>query len=162
MTKLTVAILFGGKSVEHQISINSAKNVFEYLDKDQFTPIAIGISPKGDWFLKESIDGNFLDQDELVLSLSTTSKGFINKRTDEVIQPDIIFPVLHGTDGEDGSIQGLLQAFKIPFIGSGVLGSAVSMSKLYSKQLLQAASIPTSKFMSFDFNRKNEITFEDI
>ncbi len=162
MSKLTVALLFGGKSVEHQISINSAQNIFEYIDKDLFELILIGISPTGDWYLKKSVDGNFDEQDQLLLSLSTTSKGFVNKSNNELIKPDIVFPVLHGTDGEDGSIQGLLQSLEIPFVGSGVLGSAMSMSKLYSKKLLQAAGIPTSSFISFDYQDKDQFSFEEL
>ena len=98
--KLSVAIIYGGKSVEHQISINSAKNIFEYIDRDKYDPIAIGISPQGDWFLKESIGNQFEGQQSLALVLSTTNKGFKNVDNGELIKPDVIFPVLHGTDGE--------------------------------------------------------------
>ncbi|MTI39661.1 D-alanine--D-alanine ligase family protein [Fulvivirga lutimaris] len=160
--KLSVAIIYGGKSVEHQISINSAKNIFEYIDRDKYDPIAIGISPTGDWVLKESIDNQFDGQPQLALALSTTNKGFKNLTNDEFIRPDIIFPVLHGTDGEDGSIQGLLKSMEIPFVGTGVLGSAISMSKLYTKRLLEAAGIPVSKYLTYDYPQKSEIKFEHV
>jgi D-alanine-D-alanine ligase len=160
--KLSVAILFGGKSVEHQISINSAKNIFEFMDKTKFDPIAIGISPKGDWFLKDAVDGDFENQTPLSLMLSATKKGFKNLSNGELIVPDIIFPVLHGTDGEDGSIQGLLKAFEMPFAGTGVLGSAVSMSKLYTKRLLEAAGIPVCKYLTFTYAEKDTIAFKEI
>ena len=162
MGKQTVAIIYGGKSVEHQISINSAKNIFEYIDKSKYEPIAIGISPKGDWFLKETIDGNFDGQPKLGLVLSTQNRGFQNLDTNEIFSPDVIFPVLHGTDGEDGSIQGLLQAFEFPFAGTGVLGSAVSMSKLVSKKMLQSAGIPISQFVSYTYNERGSIDYEMI
>ncbi|MEQ8925095.1 MAG: D-alanine--D-alanine ligase family protein [Fulvivirga sp.] len=160
MAKKSIAIIFGGKSVEHQISINSARNIFEYIDKTKFTPIPIGISPKGNWYLKTSVDNTFEGCDPLALILSTQNPGFKNLNTDEVISPDIVFPVLHGTDGEDGSIQGLLEAFELPFVGTGVLGSALSMSKLYSKKLLQSANIPTSKFLTYNYSEKNTIDFD--
>lgn len=160
--KLSVAIIYGGKSVEHQISINSAKNIFEYIDRDKYDPIAIGISPAGDWVLKDSIDNKFDSQPQLALMLSTTNKGFKNLANNEFIRPDVIFPVLHGTDGEDGSIQGLLKSMEIPFIGTGVLGSAISMSKLYTKRLLEAAGIPVSKYLTYDYPQKSEIKFEHI
>lgn len=160
--KLSVAIIYGGKSVEHQISINSAKNIFEYIDRDKYDPIAIGISPAGDWVLKDSIDNQFDGQPQLALVLSTSNKGFKNLNNNELIKPDVVFPVLHGTDGEDGSIQGLLKSMEIPFIGTGVLGSAISMSKLYTKRLLEAAGIPVSKYLTYDYPQKSEINFEHI
>ncbi|MBL6446789.1 D-alanine--D-alanine ligase [Fulvivirga sp. 29W222] len=160
--KLTVAILFGGKSVEHQISINSAKNVFEFIDKEKYTPVLIGISPKGEWFLKEEVNGNFDIKDSLKLILNTEKGGFHNNYSGETITPDLVFPVLHGTDGEDGSIQGLLKVINIPFVGTGVLGSAVSMSKLYSKRLLQAAGIPISKYVFFDIHEREKISFQQL
>ena len=160
--KLSVAIIYGGKSVEHQISINSAKNIFEYIDRDKYDPIAIGISPKGDWYLKEGIDNQFEGQPQLALVLSTSNKGFKNLSNNELIKPDVIFPVLHGTDGEDGSIQGLLKSMEIPFVGTGVLGSAISMSKLYTKRLLEAAGIPVSKYLTYDYPQKSDIKFEYV
>lgn len=160
--KLSVAIIYGGKSVEHQISINSAKNIFEYIDRDKYDPIAIGISPKGDWFLKDTIDDKFDGQPPLALVLSTMNKGFKNLINNEFIRPDVVFPVLHGTDGEDGSIQGLLKAMELPFIGTGVLGSAISMSKLYTKRLLEATGIPVSKYLTYEYGQKSEINFEQI
>ncbi len=160
--KLKVAIIFGGKSVEHQISINSARNIFEYIDREKFEPIAIGISQKGDWYLKTNIDDDFVGLSPLTLVLSSTQKGFKNALDGQLIVPDVVFPVLHGTDGEDGSIQGLLKAFEWPFAGSGVLGSAVSMSKLYTKRLLQAAGIPVSKFVTFPYHQKEAIQYENI
>jgi D-alanine-D-alanine ligase len=162
MSKKSVAIIFGGKSVEHQISINSARNIFEYIDKSKFVPIPIGISQQGDWFLKTSVDDNFEAQPPLALLLSSTNKGFKNLNDGSIISPDFIFPVLHGTDGEDGSIQGLLKVFEFPFAGTGVLGSAVSMSKLYSKRLLEAAGIPVGKYLTYEFHQKSDIEFASI
>lgn len=162
MSKLSVAILFGGKSVEHAISINSAKNIFEFLDKSLFDPILIGISKEGDWFLKNSVDDTFDDQPPLLLNLSSKNKGFKNLVTGEVIKPDVVFPALHGTDGEDGTIQGVLQAFEIPFAGTGVLGSSLSMNKLFSKKLLQKSDIPTSNFVSFTFRNREHIDFNSL
>jgi len=161
-TKQSVAILFGGKSVEHAISINSAKNIFEYIDKDQFEVSLIGISPEGKWFLKETVDGDFNNCQPVNFSLNPASIGFNLSHTDKVINPDIVFPVLHGTDGEDGSIQGMLTTMNIPFVGTGVLGSAIAMNKLYSKRLMQAAGIPTSKFIPFTAENKHEIDYEHI
>lgn len=160
--KTSVAILFGGKSVEHQVSINSAKNVFEYIDKEKYQPLAIGISPEGKWYLKHEINGNFEGADELHLVLQAQDGGFYNARTGETIIPDVVFPVLHGTDGEDGNIQGLLRVINRTFVGSGVLGSAISMNKLYSKRLLQTAGIPVSKFTSYEHHEQEQIRYEAL
>lgn len=160
--KTSVAILFGGKSVEHEISINSARNINEYIDKERFSVILIGISPKGKWFLKETVDSNFEGNAELTYSLDPQKRGFVNKKTNETITPDIVFPVLHGTDGEDGSIQGMLTTMELPFVGTGVLGSAISMNKLYSKRLLKAAEIPVSPYVSFTSENRSNILFENI
>jgi D-alanine-D-alanine ligase len=78
------------------------------------------------------------------------------------IAADIVFPVLHGTDGEDGSIQGLLKAFSIPMVGTGVLGSAVSMNKLTAKRLLQEAGLPVTRFLACRFEEKNKFSFNDV
>lgn len=160
--KPVVAILFGGKSVEHQISINSAKNIFEYIDKEKYDPVLIGISPQGRWYLKTSVDGDFKGKDELYLILDAENGGFYSPRTGDSFKPDMIFPILHGTDGEDGSIQGLLKVINIPFVGTSVLGSALSMSKLYTKRLLEAEGIPVSKYFAFDYHERKKIVFDEI
>ncbi len=158
--RIKVAILFGGRSVEHQISINSAKNIFQYIDRDRFEPVLVGISKDGVWHLKDEVDDHFDPSDELVLSLNPTE--CVLKSAKKEVRPDAVFPVLHGTDGEDGSIQGLLQAMDLPFVGTGVLGSSVSMNKLTSKRLLQASGIPVSKFLAYEFHQKDELDFEFI
>ncbi len=162
MSKISVAILFGGKSVEHAISINSAKNIFEYIDKGKFAVSLIGISQHGKWYLKDSVDGDFSNCTPLQYSLDSDNKGFVNTKNGSLIRPDIIFPVLHGTDGEDGSIQGMLTTMDLPFVGTGVLGSAISMNKLYSKRLMNAAEIPTSKFIDFTDDQKDSISFDEV
>ena len=147
--KLRVGLLFGGKSVEHEISIRSARNVFQQMDRSRFDPVLVGITKSGNWFLLDSMDQPIDSGIPLNLSLNDSSDTFspVNGSEGTGIL-DIIFPVLHGTDGEDGSIQGMLQAVDLPFAGSGVLGSSVAMDKLMSKQLLVKEEIPTSKFQA--------------
>ncbi len=158
--KKLVAILYGGRSVEHEISINSAKNIYEFIDKNLFDVVLIGISKNGSWHITDEVNGNF--EDDEPLSLQLTPGAAIFKNDVVRFKPDVVFPVLHGTDGEDGSIQGLLQAMNIPFAGSGVLGSAVSMSKLSSKRLLKAAGIPTSEFVTYSYEQIDSIEYENI
>lgn len=160
MSRKKVVILYGGKSVEHEISINSAKNIFQYIDKSTFEVSLVGISKQGHWHFMDEVSPDFSGKEGLWLKLNSGSASFTDQN--QTVIPDIVFPVLHGTDGEDGSIQGLLQAMNIPFAGSGVLGSSVSMSKLTSKRLLRAADIPTSEFLTYNYQQKGDISFNEI
>ncbi|MBL7834744.1 MAG: D-alanine--D-alanine ligase [Cyclobacteriaceae bacterium] len=161
-SKKIVAILYGGRSVEHGVSINSARNIFEYIDKEKFEPIAIGINTKGKWFLTKGVDKNIDHGQPLGLILDPEKPGFILMASGDRLKIDIIFPVLHGTDGEDGSIQGLIKAIDLPMVGTSVLGSAISMNKIIAKRLLQEAGIPVTKFLAFHFDDQKKIKFEAI
>ncbi|MCA6074884.1 D-alanine--D-alanine ligase family protein [Fulvivirga sedimenti] len=161
MSKLHVAVLFGGKSVEHEISINSARNIFEFIDRSRFEVSLIGISRTGGWYLKKEVNADISSGEPLRLNMSGSRKGFM-RLNNEILPIDVVFPVLHGTDGEDGSIQGLLTSFEITFVGTGVLGSAMSMSKLYTKRLLEASGIPVSKFLTYSFEDRSSIRFDHI
>ncbi len=161
MTKIKVAILYGGRSVEHGVSINSARNIAEYLDKDKFEPILIGISTVGVWHLTASVNKHIEEGEKLSLQLNPNSPGFTTAKG-AVHKADVVFPVLHGTDGEDGSIQGLLQAMSIPLVGTGVLGSSMSMNKLVSKKILQEAGLPVAKFLAYYFEQADQINFQKI
>jgi D-alanine-D-alanine ligase len=160
-TKTSVAILYGGRSVEHEISIKSAVNVYQYINRDKHNAILIGIDKLGKWYLMQEVTGDFSEGTPLTLSLDAGAPAFINQQSQEQITVDVAFPVLHGTDGEDGSIQGLLKAMNIAFAGSGVLGSAVAMDKLVSKNLLFQAGIPVSKFLTVFKNDSKTLTFEN-
>lgn len=162
ISKKKVAILYGGRSVEHGVSVNSAKNIFEYIDKEQFEPLAIGISKSGQWFLTKTVDKDIEQGQALGLILDPDKAGFIILSNSDRIKADIIFPVLHGTDGEDGSIQGLIKALNIPMVGTGVLGSAISMNKIVAKRLLKDAGIPVTKFIAFHYRDQKKIKFEAI
>lgn len=160
--KRKVAILFGGRSVEHQISILSAKNVFQHIDTSLFDVVLWGIDKLGKWYLMSEVNDDFSSGSPVSLLLDASSPAVINTETNDKITVDIVFPVLHGTDGEDGSIQGLLKAMNIPFAGSGVLGSSVAIDKLVSKRLLEAAGIPVCKFVAYDVTERKSITFEKV
>lgn len=159
-TRKKVAILYGGRSVEHGVSVNSAKNIFEFIDRTRFEPIAIGLSTTGKWHLKPTVDKEITTGRELTISTNPDQPGFFSEGT--WIKPDIVFPVLHGTDGEDGSVQGLLTALQIPFVGSGVLGSAVSMNKVIAKQILEANGIPVVPFVAFRKVQRNTLRFQNF
>lgn len=160
--KKKVAILYGGRSVEHGVSVNSARNILEFIDKDRFEPLPIGINKSGQWFLTTTVTREIDQGKALGLILDAQHPGFILLSSGDRIKVDTIFPVLHGTDGEDGSIQGLIKAMDIPMVGTGVLGSAVSMNKIISKRLMKEAGLPVTNFLTFHYTEKETIRFSEI
>jgi D-alanine-D-alanine ligase len=160
--KKKVIILYGGRSVEHGVSVNSARNIFEYINKDLFEPLTIGISKTGQWFLTSGVSKDIEQGKALGLILDAQRPGFTLLSSGDRIKADIIFPVLHGTDGEDGSIQGLIKAMDIPMVGTSVLGSSMSMNKIVAKRLLKEAGIPVTKFVTYHYSEKDSINLDEI
>ena len=160
MGKIKVAILYGGRSVEHGVSVNSAKNIFEFIDRKKFTPVPIGITQKGKWYLTKSVSKNI--QKGKPLSVHLDPKNPFLKSGSQKIAVDVVFTLLHGTDGEDGSIQGLLKSLDLPVVGTGVLGSSLSMNKIVAKRLLKQAGLPVANFIPMGYNDAQPITFEEI
>lgn len=160
--KKKVAILYGGRSVEHGVSVNSARNIFEYIDKSRFEPLPIGISQGGQWFMTPAVTKDIGQGKALGLILDPQSPGFTIQSSGDRLKADIIFPVLHGTDGEDGSIQGLIKAMDIPMVGTGVLGSAMSMNKIVAKRLLKEAGLPVTRFLTYSYTEKDNLSFQKI
>ena len=160
--KKKVAILYGGRSVEHGVSVNSARNIFEYIDNDRFEALPIGITKSGQWYLTSSVTKDIEQGKALGLILDAQSPGLMLVSSGDRFKTDVIFPVLHGTDGEDGSIQGMIKAMDIPMVGTSVLGSAVSMNKIVAKRLLKAAGLPVTDFLTYHFSQREEISFKDV
>ena len=170
--KIRVGILFGGKSAEHEISLLSAKNVIDAIDKNKYEPVLIGIDKDGRWLMGEP--SQFLlntsnpklialnKADSHGVALAPQSQGKLVKLDSGDIGQtvDVVFPILHGPLGEDGTIQGLLKLANVPFVGAGILGSAVGMDKDVMKRLLRDAGIPVSKFLVF--RRKDKIDFDAV
>lgn len=160
MGKKKIAILYGGRSVEHGVSINSARNIFQFIDKKRFKPVLIGITEKGAWYLTKEVSAKIKNGDKLSLQLKADRPLFETRK--KTFTPDIVFPVLHGTDGEDGSIQGLLKAMGLPMVGTGVLGSAMSMNKLVAKKLLKEAGLPVADFSYGFYPDRKRLQFDKI
>ncbi|MBS1508414.1 MAG: D-alanine--D-alanine ligase [Bacteroidetes bacterium] len=160
MGRKKIAILYGGRSVEHGVSINSARNIAQFIDKKLFEPILIGITEGGTWYLTKEVSSKIKRGDKVTLQLSAEKPVF--QAGKKKFTPDIIFPVLHGTDGEDGSIQGLIKAMGIPMVGTGVLGSSMSMSKLVTKKLLKEAGLPVADFSYCYYRDRKKLKFETI
>jgi len=163
--KKRVGILFGGKSAEHEISLLSAKNVYEAIDRTQFEPVLVGIDKSGRWFLNDASHFLLNADDPSAISLNTEGSlvalqpekhGLISAESkgNASVDLDAVFPILHGPFGEDGTIQGFLKLGDIPFVGPGVLGSAVGMDKDAMKRLLRDAQIPIGKFITLKSHEK--------
>ncbi|MEN9344364.1 MAG: D-alanine--D-alanine ligase [Chlamydiota bacterium] len=159
--KLRVGVLFGGKSAEHEISLVSAKNIIETLDKNKYDVVLIGIDKQGSWRLQQA--GSYLLNETTPSSIALTESKEIAPLTpsqDNPLQLDVIFPVLHGPYGEDGSVQGFLKLANVPFVGADILGSAIGMDKDITKRLLRDAGIPIAPFAVIYRHEKNGWSFE--
>lgn len=210
---MRIAVLFGGRSAEHEVSLQSARNVVRALDRKKYDVLLIGIDKTGRW--KYIDDPKFLDKYEsmdpselldavdtvsippyrledeplylkedagehgtrsrdpkerMITSASQEKRGSrgdaLSAKQRQVrrsIGPiDVIFPVLHGSFGEDGTIQGLLKLADVPFVGAGVLGSAVSMDKDIMKRLLRDSSVPVPRFLVYDWTQRKKIDFDAV
>lgn len=155
MNKQTVAVIFGGVSTEHEISCKSAVNVISGMDSNKYETVLVGITKDGRWLLVKSVssigDGSWVNgTTKAVISPDTEHKGILIIRTDgstELISIDVVFPVLHGKNGEDGSIQGLFTLAGIPYVGCGILSSAVTMDKLFTKIIVDRLGIAQAKYV---------------
>lgn len=158
--KIKVGILFGGKSAEHEVSLQSARNVADAIDKNKYDVVLLGIDKTGKWYLHNDYS-NFLinshdpkliainKENTKSVALIPESNGFLylDNSVSNTEKIDVVFPILHGPFGEDGTVQGLLKLAGVPFVGAGVLGSAVGMDKDVMKRLLRDAGIPIGKFL---------------
>ncbi|MDR2181569.1 MAG: D-alanine--D-alanine ligase, partial [Treponema sp.] len=153
--KQNLGILCGGRSAEHEVSLQSARNVFDAVDRARFNPLLIGIDKAGSW--RVSLSGNLIGRADdprriclagplTAAALLPNSKGMLAVKGQKPVKLDVVFPLLHGPFGEDGTVQGLLKLADVPFVGPGVLGSAAGMDKDVMKRLLRDAGIPIGKF----------------
>jgi len=150
-----VAVLFGGRSGEHPISIRSSRYVVDSLDRERFELVLIGIDRRGGWHLCSESQYHQLDQEVIAEALPTVAAvpgcggcTLVDPRRpgETVAAIDVAFPVLHGPYGEDGTLQGMLEMLDVPYVGIGVLGAAVCMDKDICKRLLRDAGIPVVPF----------------
>lgn len=158
MAKTRVAVLFGGVSSEHEISCVSAAAIVDNMSTDKYDVLKIGITKKGRWLLypggtdkmREGTWDTFTDCVPAFISPDSTTRGIVTNSagTFDVNKIDVVFPVLHGRNGEDGTVQGLLDLSGIPYVGCGVLSSAACMDKVIANQLFEAAGIPHTPWMS--------------
>lgn len=158
MDRKTAVVLFGGQSSEHMVSCMSVVNVINHINREKYDVVLIGITEEGRWIKTDSVEdienGTWKDGTvSAVISPDATMSGVILMDGDktEIVRVDVVFPVLHGLFGEDGTVQGLLELAGIPYVGCGVLASAISMDKLYTKivaddlGITQAAYVPVMR-----------------
>lgn len=154
MSKKIVAVLFGGMSSEHQISKISASTIINNLCKQKYSILPIYISKNGEWKIYDGPIENICNTDwetysaNAIISPDTSHKGVIRIVGDKIrfMPIDVVIPVLHGKWGEDGTIQGLLELAKIPYVGCGVLSSSISMDKFYTKIIVDSIGIEQAKY----------------
>jgi D-alanine-D-alanine ligase len=159
MARTRVGIIFGGKSSEHEVSLQSAKNILDALDRERFEPVLVGIDKQGQWHLSQP--DTFLinadDPSRIALHRSGQSLAVRPGAEQAQLQPsdaasalgqiDVVLPIVHGPLGEDGALQGLLRMANLPFVGSPVLGSAVAMDKDVTKRLLRDAGLQVAPWL---------------
>ncbi|MEQ8601117.1 MAG: D-alanine--D-alanine ligase family protein [Devosia sp.] len=150
-SRLKIAVLFGGRSAEHDVSVLSATNVMAALDSDKYEPLPIFVTRDGQWLLSRYEKGVLATPDsgtELTLVPGGRGRLIMLGAGGEVAGTDrieILFPVLHGLFGEDGSVQGFAEVARVPLAGCGLLGSATALDKIIAKRLLNAACIPVAR-----------------
>ncbi len=161
MKKIKLSLIFGGKSGEHEISIISARSIYSAIDKNKYQIIPIAITQEGNW-LNPKISKKLLKNQKITKisdSLITNNQQLITNI--KILKDfDINFPVLHGPFGEDGTIQGFFEIFNVPYVGSEVLGSALSMDKIISKKIFAQNKLPILSYLEFinplALNSKNQ------
>ena len=171
MNKLNIALIFGGKSGEHEVSLVSTASIYKHIDKDKYNVFTIGITKEGTWMYYEGSEeniknGNWVNLANKKVDVNLVPSGnkevgiiFEDGRVEKI---DVLFPVLHGPYGEDGTIQGLFEISQIPYVGCGVLASSVGMDKLICKKVFSQIGLPqvdytyTTKW-EFNMNKENEL-----
>ncbi len=164
--KIRVGLIFGGRSGEHEVSLMSARSVMKAINKDKYEVTLIGITKEGKWIagddtMKQLTSGDIANASEAALLGEPQHRALMQVKANAVAgeagdggvtlssmtELDVIFPLLHGTFGEDGTVQGLLELADIPYVGAGVVGSAVGMDKAVFKSVMKAHDIPTPKYV---------------
>lgn len=158
MEKKKIGVIFGGCSPEHYVSLESSYSVIKNMNKEKYDCILIGITKNGDWFKFdgdiEDIKNNTWEEKgkctKVVISTNMSDKGLIDLENNTLIKLDAIFPVLHGKNGEDGTVQGLVELSGIPLIGCGILSSSLCMDKYLSHKLVESYGIKVAKSIVID------------
>jgi len=158
MNKMNLMLIFGGESAEHEVSIRSARNIFDALEKQKYNIELCYIDRTGQWFRAGDVTDDQPTDNPLTPLLG--EKAFIDSKNNR-IEPDVLFPVLHGPNGEDGSVQGLAQLLHVPIVGCGIISSAVCMDKDIAKRLLMQANIVVAPGV-VHYREDNTPTYDEL
>lgn len=165
LSKLRVGIICGGRSLEHAVSLRSAWFIEQSIDKDRFETLIFWVNQKGNWYIINKKDLYLLMDDQYSQTVLEQIRQNFNQFSfdfDSLLRLDVVFPIIHGNLGEDGSLQGFLRIIDVPYVGSDVLGSAVCINKDITKHVLRSSGLPVIPFKTFLFNEKSEIDFYDL
>lgn len=174
MNKLNVALIFGGKSGEHEVSLLSSASIYKHIDKEKYNVLTIGITKDGKWMYYEGNEENIKNGEWVNLSNKNVEINLVPSGNKEVgilfedghlEKIDVLFPVLHGPYGEDGTIQGLFEISQIPYVGCGVLASSVGMDKLICKKVFTEIGLPQVNYTDtnrWSFNNDKEGQLDKI
>ena len=170
--KIRLAIICGGRSTEHEVSVCSARNVYDAVDKSKYDISLIRVEKSGSWTPLRSaaelqatpgferFDTSLSAFPQSVVSESQMLQTIASSSLDQGV--DVMFPLIHGAFGEDGCLQGFLRLLNVPFVGTGVLGSAISMDKDVMKRLLNHAGVPTAKFRVITSQNARKTSFAGL
>lgn len=156
--KIRVGLLFGGKSTEHEVSIQSAMNIYHAIDRTKYEPVLISIDKDGNWQMAD--EASFEKQQ--IIPRTDLAHAMTALFSDKSPSIDVVFPILHGPLGEDGTVQGLLELANMPYVGPGVLGSAIGMDKDVMKRLLCDADLPIAGYQTFRKHQQKDINYTTI
>jgi len=149
MARQTVLLLFGGESSEHDVSINSARNVYAAMDGEKYKILLGYIDRTGKWWLLDRWSDDLVSHGGSQLLAAPGTRSFMTMPGSRVIHPDVMLPILHGKNGEDGTVQGLAALLHIPIVGCDATASAVCMDKVLTKQILEANGIKTAEYQVY-------------
>lgn len=146
MDQKTVLLLFGGESSEHEVSISSARNVYAAIDNTKFNVILGYIDTQGKWWLLDRFSSDINTHGAPQLAPVLGTGGFVSFPSSRIVKPDVILPILHGKNGEDGSVQGLAQLLHIPIVGCDMTSSSICMDKIATKEILITHGITVAPY----------------
>ena len=159
MSKINVGIVFGGRSGEHEVSLASAQSVINAIDKEKYNVVPIGIDKDGQWIagndpMRALTSGAVAGSEPVALLADPTHRGLVRLQereqalaTIKLTELNVVFPVLHGTYGEDGTVQGLFELAGVPYVGAGIIGSVLGLDKAAFKDVMKAQSLPIVKHL---------------
>ena len=160
-SRIRVAVVYGGRSSEHAISCVSAGSILRHLDPQRFEVIPVGITADGTWLRTDARPEDLAITDRRLPAVTGESETPLALAAEILAAVDVVFPILHGPYGEDGTIQGLLELADVPYVGAGVFASAAGMDKEFSKKVLGAAGLPIGDYAVLR-PRQDSLTAEDI